>query len=261
LTGFNRKSQFVPSWKLAKKWYFLFDKKATRFDITSICCDILKKEPMERFKRESGLHPIVGTTTSEGQDRELNYIKYGCNIYDSKKPKSRPLSIWTNKDVWDYVKINNISYCSLYDDITLDDGTIVKGEARTGCVACGMGCSLEEVNRFETLKLRNPRHYANIMKYTNNGVTFQEAFKHTFVPQKKYQNKEYIEALFIEGMNTLKGNDVQCLKNTHLLLSEKIKDHISLQERYKNLRKDLNHTEILYLILQKELSYDLEELR
>lgn len=255
LSGFNRKSQFVPSWKLAKKWYFLFDKEATKFDITSICCDILKKEPMQRFKKESGLYPITGTTADEGQERELNYIKYGCNIYDNN-PKSRPLSIWTKQDVWDYIKINNISYCSVYDDRVLEDGTILKGEARTGCVACGMGCSLEEVNRFETLRLRNPKHYENVMKYTNNGVTFKEAFEHTFSTPKIYQTKEYIEATLKKGFETLKDDDVECLKQTHIKLSEHLKE-IPVQNKYFELRKQFEHRDILYKILRKEINYEL----
>lgn len=258
LSGFNRKSQFVPSWKLAKKWYFLFDKEATKFDITSICCDILKKEPMQRFGKETGMYPIVGTTADEGQDRELNYIKYGCNIYDNN-PKSRPLSIWTNKDVWDYVKINNVSYCSLYDDVILEDGTIVKGEARTGCVACGMGCSLEEVNRFETLKLRNPKHHENIMKYTNNGVTFKEAFEHTFNTPQQYKTKDYIEATLKKGFETLKNDDIECLKETHIKLSLSLKNK-AVQNNYINLRKDFNHRDILYKILNKEFDYELKKI-
>ncbi|ADG93348.1 PP-loop domain protein [Arcobacter nitrofigilis DSM 7299] len=208
LTGYNRKGIFAPSWKLAKKWYFLMDKEVTKFDITSICCDILKKEPMKRFQKETGLFPIVGTTADEGQDRELNYIKYGCNIYDSKKPKSRPLSIWTNQDVWDYIKINDLNYCSLYNDFVSVDGIFVKGEARTGCVACGMGCSLEDVNRFDSLKYRNPKYYKNIMSYTNNGVTFEEAFKHTFVSFSDFNTKENYLKFLNNALSDLNGCNV-----------------------------------------------------
>lgn len=259
LSGFNRKSQFAASWKLAKKWYFLFDKEVTKFDITSICCDILKKEPMQRFKKESGLYPITGTTADEGQERELNYIKYGCNIYDNN-PKSRPLSIWTKQDVWDYVKINNVPYCSVYDDLTLKDGTIVKGESRTGCVACGMGCSLEETNRFETLRLRNPKHYENVMKYTNNGVAFKEAFEHTFNTPKQFQTKEYIEATLKKGFDTLKDDDVECLKQTHLKLSQALEDE-PVKNKYFELRKSFEHRNILYMILRKEIDYSLEKIK
>ncbi|MCT7643882.1 phosphoadenosine phosphosulfate reductase family protein [Aliarcobacter butzleri] len=185
LTGLTRENKMSKKYKLAKKWYFLFDKEVTKFDITAKCCDVLKKEPLKRFKKESGLYPIIGTTTDESQDRASNYIKYGCNIYDNE-PVSRPLSIWTEKDIWDYIKINNVPYSKLYDDLILEDGTIVKGEKRLGCVGCGMGCDLEEVNRFETLRLRNPKHYENVMKYTNNGITFKEAFDHTFKKEINY---------------------------------------------------------------------------
>jgi len=212
LTGLNRKGNHVPSYKLAKKWYFLFDKDSIKFDITAICCDILKKEPIERFNKESGMFPVTGTIAEESQDRELNYVKYGCNIYDSKTPKSRPLSIWTNKDVWDYISLYDVPYCSLYDDLILDDGTVVKAETRTGCVACAMGCHLEENSRFESLKLRNPRHYRNVMKYTNNGITFKDAYKQTFNPSFKFSTKEYINSMHKKGMQDLEGCDVECRK-------------------------------------------------
>ena len=210
VNGFNRKNNYAPSWKLPKKWYFLADKEVTKFNITSVCCDILKKEPIERFNKESGLFPIVGTTTSESQDRELNYIKYGCNILDSKKPKSRPLSIWTNTDVWEYVKKYNLSYCSLYDDSILNDGTIINAESRTGCVACGMGCHLEKNSRFESLKQRNPKHFRNIMNFTNNGITFDIALDHVLNINSEYKTKEYKQKVFINLNDDLKDCHVVC---------------------------------------------------
>lgn len=39
-----------------------------------------------------------------------------------------PILTWTNKDVWDYIRINNVPYCSLYDE----------GQKRIGCVGCPM---------------------------------------------------------------------------------------------------------------------------
>lgn len=191
ITGLNRKGQFSQSWQLAKKWYFLMDKENIKFDITSICCDILKKEPMKRYVKETKTYPITGTNTEESSDRELNYIKYGCNITDSKNPVSRPLSIWTNKDIWKYIKANDVAYCSLYDDTILKDGTIIKAEKRTGCVACGMGCHLESESRFEKLKLRHPKYHRNIMNHTNNGVTYKEALETVLNIKDEFKTKEY----------------------------------------------------------------------
>lgn len=210
MTGLNRKNQYSQTWKLAKKWYFLTDKNEVKFDITSVCCDILKKEPLERYVRETKTYPIQGTTADESQDRELNYIKYGCNILDSKKIKSRPLSIFTKQDIWDYIKIYNLDYCSLYDDAVLEDGTIIKGEDRTGCVACGMGCHLEKELRFEKLRLRNPKHYRNIMNYTNNGVSFRTALDTVLNIDEKYKSKDYQTIIFNERMSDLEDCYVVC---------------------------------------------------
>jgi len=212
LKGVNRKGQKTPSYKLAKKWYFLLDKEATTFDITSICCDILKKKPMADYVKKNKLFPILGTLASESNQRKENYVKYGCNIYGSKEPKARPMSIWNDRDIWDYIKINNVNYCSLYDELVLKDGTVVKAEKTTGCVGCGMGCSLEEDNRFERLRLRNPKHFKNLMKIENNGVSFADAYNHTFNIEKKYKNKKYQEKVFEKGLQDLVGLDIEARK-------------------------------------------------
>lgn len=213
LTGLNRKNQFVASYKLAYKWYYLFDKEVTKFDITSICCDILKKEPIERFEKETGLKSIVGTLASESQQRKKNYIKYGCNIYDSKNPKSRPLSIWSDKDIWDYVKKYNLDYCVLYDDIELEDGTILKGETSTGCAGCGMGCHLEKEDRFKKLKLRNPKFFNYVMNMSNNNVTFKDALEHYRNPNKAFREKNYVNSVLSKGLKDLEGYDLEYKKH------------------------------------------------
>ena len=174
LTGLNQKGIKCPTYKLAKKWYPLW--KEAQFNITNKCCDILKKEPMERFKKESGLSPIIGTTISEGGYRLQSWLSNGCNIIDSSnKDTSRPISIWTNDDIWEYIKRYDIKYCSIYNDTD-----IVQGESRTGCIGCAFGSHLEvsnlfEMNRFERLKLRKPKQYQKIMNLKNNGVTYSEA--------------------------------------------------------------------------------------
>jgi 3'-phosphoadenosine 5'-phosphosulfate sulfotransferase (PAPS reductase)/FAD synthetase len=180
LTGFNRKGVYCPTYKLAKKWYPLFQE--ADFNITNKCCDILKKEPMNRFKRESGLKPFVGTTVSEGGYRKDSWLKEGCNIIKgSSSDTSRPLSIFTESDMWEYIKRFNLSYSSIYDDVLDEDGNIiVKGEVHTGCSYCAFGANQEKSdlvnkNRFERLALRKPKQYKKMMQLKNNGVTFDEA--------------------------------------------------------------------------------------
>ncbi len=179
LTGLNRQGFYSPTYKLSKKWYPLFE--SAEFNITSKCCDILKKEPMHRFEKETKLKGFIGTQTSEGTLRKTTWIATGCNTYDGSNIKSRPLSIWTETDIWEYINRFNIAYSKIYDDIKDDFGNVlVEGEKRTGCAFCAYGAHLEKSdlvskNRFQRLALRKPKQYKKMMLLENNGVSFSQA--------------------------------------------------------------------------------------
>jgi len=179
LEGINSKGQKSPRWKLAKKWLSLLD---VEFDVTDECCKVLKKDPFMKYERETGMKGIIGTQVSESKQREGSWIDYGCNIIDSKRPLGRPMSIWTENDIWEYIKRFNIPYSKIYDDV-IDEETgevLIDGEKRTGCAYCAFGAHLEKSdlitkNRFERLALRKPKQYKKMMKLENNGVTFSDA--------------------------------------------------------------------------------------
>jgi len=179
LTGIKRDGTKSKNFKLAKKWHFLIEEN---FNITNKCCDILKKEPMSRFEKESGLYPIIGTQTSESAQRKQSWIETGCNTITGNDIKSNPLSIWNEENIWEYIYRFNIPYSSIYDDV-IDKNTgqvLIEGEKRTGCAYCAFGAHLEKSdlehkNRFERLALRKPKQFKKMMLLENNGVTFREA--------------------------------------------------------------------------------------
>jgi len=178
LNGINRKGEKSPRWMLAKKWRFLINEN---FNITDKCCDVLKKEPTKRFESETGLKAFIGTMSTDSDQRKNNWIDNGCNTYLGSNIKSRPLSIWNEDNIWEYIERYNISYSSIYDDV-IDDKTgeiLIKGETRTGCAYCAFGAHLEKSdlehkNRFERLALRKPKQFKKMMLLENNGVTFRE---------------------------------------------------------------------------------------
>jgi len=178
LTGINSKGQSCKSFKLAKKWYFLKDEE---FDLTSKCCDILKHKPFKDYQKKHNVFPITGIMANEGQQRKGNYMRYGDNIYNEKSSISRPLSIWNEQDIWDYINKYNVSYSTIYDDLKDEKGNIIcKGEKRTGCAFCSFGLHLEKpdelnMRRFDRLKIREPKRYEQQMKLQNNGVTYEHA--------------------------------------------------------------------------------------
>ena len=65
-------------------------------------------------------YPILGTLASESIARRNNWMKSGCNLFDSDKPTCKPLSIWTDNDIFEYIKRFDIPYCPIYGEIVKD---------------------------------------------------------------------------------------------------------------------------------------------
>ncbi len=95
--------------KISEKWKFLVD---APFGIGHQCCNKLKKDPAKRFEKSTGLKPILGIMAGEGQLRKQ---AKECNAYDLKRPVSKPILRWTEKDIWMYIREYSVGYCELYD--------------------------------------------------------------------------------------------------------------------------------------------------
>ncbi|MGL5013671.1 MAG: phosphoadenosine phosphosulfate reductase family protein [Bacteroidales bacterium] len=150
--------------RISKKWLPLTSKK---YAITHKCCDALKKEPFKIYEKQNKLMPIVGTMASESNMRMQTYIKRGgCNSFEGKV-SSMPLSIWTEKDIWEYIKTRGIEISDIY----------YKGATRTGCMFCGYGAQYKHDNRFNMALNMYPKLYDKFMNYTNNGTTYREALR------------------------------------------------------------------------------------
>lgn len=168
---------------LPQCWRFLLD---APFMTSHQCCDKLKKAPMHRFEKETGRRPILGVMADESKMRRGQYIRNGgCNVW-GEKPSSRPLSIWTEQDIWDYIKLQNLPIAEIY----------AKGARRTGCMGCGFGAHFPGDDRFDLLFREHPKCYDMIMNYTNNGITFREALRMVLQTKGKYLPDEEPPNLF-----------------------------------------------------------------
>ena len=137
---------------ISKKWQYLID---APFKISERCCDVMKKRPMTQYVRETGRQPINGMMAADSRMRGRQYMMFGCNAYEAKTPMSKPMSIWTDEDVWAYIRDRNLEYAKVYD----------MGYKRTGCVFCAFGAHMEESpNRFERLKETHPRLWKHCME-------------------------------------------------------------------------------------------------
>lgn len=153
--------------QVAKRWEYLINEP---YATSHLCCKALKKDPAHKYAKETGRYPILGTMASESDLRRTEYIRRGgCNTFSSTRGvgiRSTPLAIWTDEDIWDYIKMRNLDIAEIY----------YKGAARTGCVGCGFGAHICS-ERFKILFDLYPKYYEMIMGYTNNGVTYREALR------------------------------------------------------------------------------------
>lgn len=156
--------------RVSDRWKYLIYEP---YHTSNLCCDILKKNPAKKYEKETGRHPILGMMASESNLRQTEYIRRGgCNTFgeDGGRIRSTPLAIWTDKDIWEYIKERNLEISEVY----------YKGADRTGCVGCGFGCQFKDDTRFDLLWMLHPKYYEMIMDYTNNGVRYRDAVRKIF---------------------------------------------------------------------------------
>ncbi len=145
--------------------------KYKELNISDKCCEKLKKEPLKKKAKELGLEcAIIGILASESRQREQEWLNYGCNVFHVKKDNQcRPLSFWTEKDIYEYINEYNLKISSLYE----------KGYSRNGCMYCGFGVQLENdgQNRYEKLKYTHPVQYTYLVhNFGNLLIEFEISF-------------------------------------------------------------------------------------
>jgi len=188
-----------PSQYNMPQWKFLVE---CPYPISHKCCDFMKKKPTKEYTKLTGRQAITAQMACESNLRKIQWLQYGCNAFDKKRPISNPMSFWTEQDVLEYIKVNNLPIASVYGDIVEDQGDEgvdgqmrfddlsadlwtdkleqpklkTTGCKRTGCMFCGYGCHLEkDEGRFERMKETHPKQYEWIMKpWSEGGLGYKE---------------------------------------------------------------------------------------
>jgi 3'-phosphoadenosine 5'-phosphosulfate sulfotransferase (PAPS reductase)/FAD synthetase len=146
--------------KISNKWMYLLE---SPFKVSDKCCDIMKKNPAKKFEKQTGLKPFVGIMADESSKRVQDYLKFGCNAFDAKRPISRPIGFWKEQDILEYIVENKLDYASVYGNIYYNQEQnkyIMTGLQRTGCSFCLFGIHLEdEPNRIQKMKTTHPKLY------------------------------------------------------------------------------------------------------
>ena len=155
--------------KLPDTWQFLADQP---FDVSSKCCQILKKDPLEKWAKENGnLKPLIGLMSGESRLRQqlaLYGKEGGKKIYPFLRTG------WTEQDIWAYAEKHGLRFAECYYDRWVD-GVLLKAVDRSGCDSCHYGKKEEREIKFARSRALSPKKHAVMMKQTNNGVSFEEA--------------------------------------------------------------------------------------
>jgi len=102
-------------------WQLIVKKGMLPTRVVRYCCNVLKEG--------SGIGRVVvtGVRWEESAKRKLRRMFEACKN-GGNKYYLHPIIDWTDKEVWEYIKANNLPYCKLYDE----------GFKRIGCIGCPM---------------------------------------------------------------------------------------------------------------------------
>ena len=95
------------------------------------CCRILKERGGE------GRTVITGIRRAESNRRKKRQVVEPCT-QGRGKIYVNPIMDWTDQDVWQYIRENEVPYCHLYDE----------GWKRLGCVCCPNANQREQAERW-----------------------------------------------------------------------------------------------------------------
>lgn len=169
--------------KLSEKWKILLD---APFEVSNMCCDVIKKKPFHKFDKETGLKPMTAEMVGESRNRRDLYVKHGCQMHDLEHPKCVPMAFWTDQDLLTYVKKYEIDYAEEYGEIECPRGgkCFTSGEDRTGCMFCLYGIQFEPPwdNRFTRMAKNHPKIY----DYCINKLGLGEVMDYMGINYKPY---------------------------------------------------------------------------
>ncbi len=142
----------------------LIMKKGLPLRTSRFCCELLKEHGGKDRKVISGIRWYE--SINRKKNRKL-YEQARCGQKGGKKYMLNPIIDWTDSDIWDFIRSNNLPYCELYD----------QGFTRIGCIGCPLinkNQRLKEIEKYPkiinaykkaiTIYLKNRKHKESIYK-------------------------------------------------------------------------------------------------
>ncbi len=138
--------------------------------ISQHCCTVLKKEPSERAQARLDVDVIFkGLMASESRSRQTNFCTRGYIFKSSRDHLGEdpfyhvnPISIWTDEDIWAYIRKYDVPYSPLYDMGYKDAAGVEHKIQRNGCWGCATGITFAD-NQMAMLRRTHPRLWRKVM--------------------------------------------------------------------------------------------------
>lgn len=135
------------------------------------CCDHLKKKPNRKLQKELGVDVLfLGMMAAESRRRKMNFVTNGYmyrmthdKIGDDPVYSCNPISIWTDDDIWAYIRKYNVPYASLYDAGWTDGQGVRHTIKRNGCIGCATDLLFPN-NHMATMRRTHPRLWDIFMR-------------------------------------------------------------------------------------------------
>lgn len=174
-----------------------------RTKISQACCDILKKEPSERIQAGIKIDVIFkGLMAAESHSRKINFCTRGYLFKSSRKYidtpfyHCNPLSIWTDNDIWEYIRKYDVPYSPLYDLTYRDSKGNICKIPRNGCIGCFTDYGRKN-SHMAVLRQTHQSRWEAVMKY---GMAKEIV--------KLRTNKKYARPTIIDAFAELDGGEL-----------------------------------------------------
>ena len=148
------------------------------------CCKLLKKEPSERLQAALDVDVIFkGLMAAESRTRMQSLAARG-HIFASKRPHIKdgafyhvsPIGLWTDDDVWAYIKKYKLKYSPLYDITYLSEDGTTQHIKRNGCIMCGTDIQFGD-NHLAILRQTHPKAWRTCMEHFGYAEQLAELFR------------------------------------------------------------------------------------
>lgn len=140
--------------------------------VSQACCTILKKEPAEQVQAGLGVDLIFkGLMAAEARARATNFLTRGYLFQGKAHPHlagapfwhCQPIAIWTDDDVWAYIRRYRLPYAKLYDMGWTDGHGTRHQVRRNGCMGCATDLLFPN-NHMSMLRRTHPHAWSVFMR-------------------------------------------------------------------------------------------------